>query len=295
MTKCTQTIQKENKKMANKPYDNFVLANEIKDQFVSHLDHSIFCTADASLAETAGMIKKIHRYYGHVGDDANASGAEKLALGAGNTKVIEMGFTPEEYKVQTLQATGKWHDEEEMTDPNVPLVIAGKVGADLFNQTNSDIIAEFAKAQAGNTVALTGTDYFGAFVEAQSKLKTEFTESSTPGMGTFALISVEDYAKIRKALGDNLKYVEAFAREGYIGTVAGTSVFISKAVTAKEIYIATKKAVTVFYKKDVSAEYFHEGNRSSEDADKRINKLISRTYYVAALTDATKAAKITLA
>lgn len=281
--------------MANKPYDNFVLANEIKDQFVSHLDHSIFCTADASLAETAGMIKKINRYYGHVGDDANASGAEKLALGAGNTKVIEMGFTPEEYKVQTLQATGKWHDEEEMTDPNVPLVIAGKVGADLFNQTNSDIIAEFAKAQAGNTIALTGTDYFGAFVEAQSKLKTEFTESSTPGMGTFALISVEDYAKIRKALGDNLKYVEAFAREGYIGTVAGTSVFISKAVTAKEIYIATKKAVTVFYKKDVSAEYFHEGNRSSEDADKRINKLISRTYYVAALTDATKAAKITLA
>lgn len=281
--------------MANKPYDNFVLANEIKDQFVSHLDHSIFCTADASLAETAGMIKKIHRYYGHVGDDTNASGAEKLALGAGNTKVIEMGFTPEEYKVQTLQATGKWHDEEEMTDPNVPLVIAGKVGADLFNQTNSDIIAEFAKAQAGNTIALTGTDYFGAFVEAQSKLKTEFTESSTPGMGTFALISVEDYAKIRKALGDNLKYVEAFAREGYIGTVAGTSVFISKAVTAKEIYIATKKAVTVFYKKDVSAEYFHEGNRSSEDADKRINKLISRTYYVAALTDATKAAKITLA
>lgn len=281
--------------MANKPYDNFVLANEIKDQFVSHLDHSIFCTADASLAETAGMIKKIHRYYGHVGDDTNASGAEKLALGAGNTKVIEMGFTPEEYKVQTLQATGKWHDEEEMTDPNVPLVIAGKVGADLFNQTNSDIIAEFAKAQAGNTIALTGTDYFGAFVEAQSKLKTEFTESPTPGMGTFALISVEDYAKIRKALGDNLKYVEAFAREGYIGTVAGTSVFISKAVTAKEIYIATKKAVTVFYKKDVSAEYFHEGNRSSEDADKRINKLISRTYYVAALTDATKAAKITLA
>ena len=281
--------------MANKPYDNFVLANEIKDQFVSHLDHSIFCTADASLAETAGMIKKIHRYYGHVGDEANASGAEKLALGVGNTKVIEMGFTPEEYKVQTLQATGKWHDEEEMTDPNVPLVIAGKVGADLFNQTNSDIIAEFAKAQAGNTIALTGTDYFGAFVEAQSKLKTEFTESSTPGMGTFALISVEDYAKIRKALGDNLKYVEAFAREGYIGTVAGTSVFISKAVTAKEIYIATKKAVTVFYKKDVSAEYFHEGNRSSEDADKRINKLISRTYYVAALTDATKAAKITLA
>ena len=281
--------------MANKPYDNFVLANEIKDQLVSHLDHSMFCTADDSLTETAGMIKKINRYYGHVGDDANASGAEKLALGAGNTKVIEMGFTPEEYKVQTLQATGKWHDEEEMTDPNVPLVIAGKVGADLFNQTNADIIAEFAKAQAGNTVALTGTDYFGAFVEAQSKLKTEFTESATPGMGTFALISVDDYAKIRKALGDNLKYVEAFAREGYIGTVAGTSVFVSKAVTAKEIYIATKKAVTVFYKKDVSAEYFYEGNRSSEDADKRINKLVGRTYYVAALTDATKAAKITLA
>ena len=281
--------------MANKPYDNFVLANEIKDQLVSHLDYSMFCTADDALTESAGMIKKINRYYGHVGDDQNASGAEKLALGAGNTKVIEMGFTPEEYKVQTLQATGKWHDEEEMTDPNVPIVIAGKVGADLFNQANSDIIAEFAKATVANTVALTGSDYFGAFVEAQSKLKTEFTESTTPGIGTFALVSVDNYAKLRKALGDNLKYVESFAREGYVGTVAGTHLFVDKAVTANEIYIATKKAVTVFYKKNVSAEYFNEGNRSSEDADKRVNKLIARTYYVAALTDATKVAKITIA
>ena len=144
--------------MANKPYDNFVLANEIKDQLVSHLDHSMFCTADDSLTESAGMIKKINRYYGHVGDDQNASGAEKLALGAGNTKVIEMGFTPEEYKVQTLQATGKWHDEEEMTDPNVPIVIAGKVGAVLFNLANSDIIAEFAQGTVAYTVALTGRE-----------------------------------------------------------------------------------------------------------------------------------------
>ena len=48
--------------MPNKPYDNFFLANEIEDQYNSHLDLVQFCTVDNSLTGTAGMDYKVHVY-----------------------------------------------------------------------------------------------------------------------------------------------------------------------------------------------------------------------------------------
>ena len=43
--------------MAHKIYDNFVLANEIEDQYNSHLDLVRFCTVDNSLTGVPGMTK----------------------------------------------------------------------------------------------------------------------------------------------------------------------------------------------------------------------------------------------
>ena len=48
--------------MPNKTYDNFFLANEIEDQYNSHLDLVQFCTVDNSLTGTAGMDYKVHVY-----------------------------------------------------------------------------------------------------------------------------------------------------------------------------------------------------------------------------------------
>ena len=42
--------------MAHTLYDNFVLANEIEEQYNSHLDLARFCTVDNSLVGTPGMI-----------------------------------------------------------------------------------------------------------------------------------------------------------------------------------------------------------------------------------------------
>lgn len=46
--------------MPNKTYDNFFLANEIEDQYNSHLDLVQFCTVDNSLTGTAGKIGRAH-------------------------------------------------------------------------------------------------------------------------------------------------------------------------------------------------------------------------------------------
>lgn len=82
--------------MAHKIYDNFYLSNEIEDQYNSHLDLQQFCTVDNSLVGQAGMIRKINVYKA-------TDGTEKLEMTKGNTKSIEVTYTPEEYKILLAQ------------------------------------------------------------------------------------------------------------------------------------------------------------------------------------------------
>lgn len=259
--------------MANTIYDNFVLANEIEDQYKSHLDLIRFCTVDNSLVGTAGMQKKINVYRA-------TDGVEKLAMGKGNTKFIEATYTPEEYRIQLAQGTFKYFDEELMTDPTMVQTGIGHISTDMFNTVNADIYAEFAKATL--TVEASTPD-FAAFVDMGAKLNVENLE----GIEKFAFVSAADMAKVRKALKDDLKYVEAFARGGYVGTVAGWNLYVKKDATAGTILGGTREAVTLFNKKGAEVE-------QERNADIRQNSVIGRKYYVAALTDYSKAVKLTI-
>ena len=82
--------------MAHKIYDNFYLSNEIEDQFNSHLDLQQFCTVDNSLVGTPGMLRKINVY-------SATSGTEKLDMGQGNTKDIEVSYKQKEYRIKLAQ------------------------------------------------------------------------------------------------------------------------------------------------------------------------------------------------
>ena len=118
--------------MANTVYDNFYLSNEIEDQYKSHLDLQTFCTVDNALEGTAGMLRKINVYKA-------TDGTEKLAMGAGNSKSIEVGFTPREYRIQLAQNRFKYYDEQAMTDPQLVPVGTKHMGTDMFNTVNADI------------------------------------------------------------------------------------------------------------------------------------------------------------
>ena len=263
--------------MAHTIYDNFFLSNEVEDQFNSHLDLQQFCTVDNTLEGTAGMLRKINVYRA-------TNGTEKVAMGEGNTKSIEVSYTPEEYRILLAQNRFEYFDEQAMTDPNLVPVGVRHMGTDMFNTVNADIFAEYKKA---TLLVETATPDFGAFVDAQAKLGLENLE----GVNVFGWVHPEDMAKVRKALKDDLKYVEAFAKQGYVGTVGGTNLYTKKDATKGEIIIATKEAVTLFVKKGTEVE---QPPRDAGDANIRKNTVISRKYYVAALTDETKAVKITL-
>ena len=259
--------------MAHKIYDNFYLSNEVEDQYNSHLDLLQFCTVDNSLVGAPGMKRKINVY-------TATNGTEKLGMGEGNSKSIEVTFAEKEYEILLAQNKFVYYDEQEMTDPMVVVTGVRHMGTDMFNTVNADIFAEFNKA----TLTHAAADYgFGTFADAVAKMNLEHLE----GVSLFGFVNPADMAEVRKALNDDLKYVEAFARNGYVGTVAGVNLYTKRDAVAGTIVIGTREAVTVFNKKGVEIE-------QERDSDIRENSIYSRKYYLAALTDATKAVKISV-
>ena len=260
--------------MPNVVYENFFLSNEVEDQLNSHLNLERFCVIDNTLTGVAGMKRKIHTYRA-------TNGTEKLTIGQGNSKSIEVSYTPVEYEIALAQNNFKWYDEHAMTDPNLVPVGMKHIGTDMYNTIQADIYTEFAKT--GIEVPATAFN-FDAFVDASAALNLENVE----GMEIFAFVAPADKAKIRKALKDELKYVESYARQGYIGSVAGINLYDKADATEGEIIVGLRGAVTIFNKKGVETE-------QERDPNTRQNTAYSRKYYLVALTDESKAVKIKLA
>lgn len=257
--------------MAHQVYENVVISNRINDILATQVNLNNYMTIDNSLAENPGMTKKVVTY-------TSTGAVEALGMGEGNTSSLEVSKTEAEYTVKTFQGKFAFYDEQEMTDPMVVDTGLKHSADNMVNTFTSLAIAEMDKA----TLEVPASAWsFDTVVDAIAKMGLENEE------GLFLLISPEDKGAFRKALREDLSYSEAFVRSGYIGTVCGVPVIVTKAVSAGKAYLATKDAVTVFIKKDTETEY-------ERDADKRNNSYWVRKFAVVALTDATKVVKITI-
>ena len=255
--------------MAHKMYENIILSNKINDILTTKVNLNSYMTIDTSMSESAGMKKVINKY-------TSTGSIEELAMGEGNSTSLEVTFEPVEYTVKTYQGKFAFYDEQEMTDPMIVDVGLQHSADNMVNEFTAKAVAEFQKATLTQEATAWG---FDVVVDAIAKMNLE------DEAGLFLLISPADKANFRKALKDELKYSEGFARTGYIGSVCGVPVIVSKAIPAGEGYLATKDAVTVFIKKDSETEY-------ERDADTRNNSYWVRKVAVVALTDATKVVKI---
>ena len=257
--------------MAHQVYENVVLSNRINDILTTQVNLNNYMTIDNSLAENAGMKKKVITY-------TSTGNVEALGMGEGNTTSLEVKKTETEYDVKTYQGKFAFYDEQEMTDPMVVDTGLKHSADDMINAFTSMAVEEMEKA----TLEVTPSAWsFDVVVDAIAEMNLE---NET---GLFLLISPTDKASFRKALKDDLSYSEAYVRAGYIGTVCGVPVVVSKAIPSGKGYLATKEAITVFVKKDTETEY-------ERDADKRNNSYWVRKVAVVALTDATKIVKITI-
>lgn len=251
----------------NQYYDNEFISNEVEDALNSHLDLTRFCTVNNDLVGVAGDRIKFNVY-------SATNGTQILDLGEGNTQSIQTRLSSEEYRILLAQNRFDYYDEEQMRDPNVVPVGIDKAAKDLYNTEQGMIYSEFLKAPQTEVSAFD----FNAFADAVSVLDIPENEE----VDIFALVHPKDVATLRKSLKDTLQYVEAFARTGYIGSVAGINVYTKKDAVQGVVVIAMKDAVTLFNKRGTETE-------QERDANTRMNSIFNRKYFVPVLTDASKA------
>lgn len=256
--------------MANAFYDNFVLENQYNSVLSTLLDMNQFVTVDTSLEAEAGNIKKI------ITKSVTGS-VEDLAMGVGNSDEIEVTSVAKDYAVQTTQGRFIYYDEEAQADP--AMVEAGIKGLaeKMVNDFVAKAVDEYDKAPL--QLGYDSTPDFGDFCDALAMLNMEEEDKH------FCLIAPSMVASLRKTLKDDLKYSEDFVRTGYIGSVCGVPVYISKAIPSGEIIIASKDAVRVFVKKNTEIE-------QERDANLRKNTIYTRKASIVALVDATKVVRV---
>lgn len=266
--------------MANTVYANKVIEAKAKDILSTAINARSMMTIDNSLTASAGMTKTINTY-------TYTGTAEEVSAGSGNTSRGSISFVGNDYTVKMVQQAFDYTDEDFMKD-NV-IVDMGIKGATsvMANKMTSDFYSALAtKGSGGSTELVKGITFakgsalsYDVIVDAISELNLE-DESKV-----FVVIPNKWKAALRK----DSDYVSARQGEvvynGQVGTICGIPVIATKALTDKA-YVMTNEAVSLFLKKDVEVE-------QDRDADKRKNSIYLRDCYVCALTDATKACKIT--
>jgi len=260
---------------ALKVFDNEVLEIMAENQLITAMDMQRFAHADYSLTENAGMKKKIRTYVG-------TGNVKEVAMGEGNgTDVFGAYFNEVEYEVGTTQGKGQYFDEQIMDDPAAVGKMINHMTEEMTNDMTRKIVGEFEKA----TQVKYGCNWsFDVISDAIAEFPDELTEREN----LFLLVSRADSSAWRKALGADLKYVEAFVRRGYIGTVCGVPIYWNDAIPKGDAFIGTPEAVTIFVKKGVEAE-------QERDADTRSNMVWLRKVMLVALENANKVIKLTSA
>ena len=265
--------------MANTVYPNKVIEAKAKDILTTQINARSMMTIDTSLTQNAGMVRTINTY-------TYTGAAEEVSAGSGNSTRGSIAYVGKDYTVKMVQQAFDYLDEDFMKDPVI--VDYGIKGATsvMTNKMTSDFYSALATKGSGSTELVKGITFakgkalsYDVIVDAISELNLE-DESKI-----FIVIPNAWKASLRKDADYKSAQMGEVIYNGQVGTICGIPVIATKALTDKA-YVMTNEAVTLFLKKDVEVE-------QDRDADKRKNSVYLRDCYVCALTDATKACKIT--
>lgn len=256
----------------NVVYENFVLENKFKDILETKLDSIKFMTVDTDLQGVEGMKKTINTY-------AYEGAVQAVEEGAGNTERGKVTFVDKDYDVIVKQQVFDYTDEQAMKDKNVIEVGVKGSAIEMVNDLNNDFFTEIAKTSTLHTH--TGAFSYDAVVDAIEKMNIE------DETGLFLIIGNDLKAQVRKDADFKASRLGEMLYNGQIGDICGVPVAVSKKVPKNTAYLATKEAVTCFVKKQNEVE-------QDRQKEKRINTVITRKVALVALTDATKAVKITV-
>lgn len=253
-------------------YDNEVISTKIKSALNTKLNMQQFATVDYSLTAAPGMQVNVRTY-------TPAGAAERLAMGAANTTYVGADFVEADYRVNTLQATAKYYDEQGMADPTAIDTVIGQLPTAITNKLNSEVITEMGKA---TIVVNSWTPTVTSILDALAK----FPEDEVLNAGDkFLLVNNADYlALIKDAISKNM-YVKDNTNTNSLGSVAGVPVYVSKLVPDKTAFLGDKQAITIYMKKGYGVE-------TDRDIEKRAMTMVANVVNVVALTDAKHIVKL---
>ena len=251
--------------------DRKVIEDRIADILETSLDSVQFMTVDNDLQQSAGMVKHINTY-------TYEGAVEAVAEGQTNTERGRVVVDEKEYRVQVKQQVFDYTDEQYMKDPKVVEVGAKGMSIEMKNDLNNDFFAEIDKT---TTLHSAGAFSYDVIVDAIEKMNLE------DEAGLFLLVGNDMKAAIRKDADFKASKMGEILYTGQVGDICNVPVVHSRKVPAGVMYLATKEAVTLFNKKGVELE-------PDRQKEARINTEITRKVCLVALTDSTKAVKISI-
>lgn len=253
-------------------YDNEVLQTKIKSALNTALSLQSFATVDYSLTAAPGMQIKVRTY-------TPSGEAERLAMGQANTTYVGSDFVEADYRVNTLQATAKYFDEQGMADPTAIDVTIKQLPTAITNSLNQEVVDEMEKA--------TLTAGWDTTVDSVLSALAVFPEDEVlTASNKFLLVNNTDYlALIKDAIAKSM-YVRDNTNTNSLGSVAGVPVYVSKLIPAGEAFLGDRTAVTIYMKKGYGVE-------TDRDIEKRAITMVANTVNVVALTDAKHIVKLT--
>lgn len=251
-----------------KIYDNEVLQLKVKSVLNTALDMQKLATVDMSLTAAPGMQIKVRTY-------TPSGAAERLAMGQKNTTYVGSDYVEADYRVNTLQATGKYYDEQVMADPKAIDVAIGQLPTAITNSLNTEVIAEFGK---GTQKVYSWTPTVASILEALAEFPDDEVINASD---KFLLVNNADYILLIKDAMNKNMYVKDNTDTNSLGSVAGVKIYVSKLVPEKKAFLATKEAVTIFMKKGFGVE-------TDRKIEEREVTMVANTVNVVALTDAKK-------
>lgn len=248
-------------------YDNFIIEDQIKSYLNTKLSLSRFLTVDNSLVGTDGLKAVIHKYVG-------SGSAEDLARGDSNSADIDANYVSAEYTASRHQARTRYYDDDAFNDSTWVDSKIRFCGEAMVNDYNNKAIAEFAKT---NNVCEISAFNFDGFADAVGK----YAQVHEVEDGLMFLVDIKLIPAIRKALKETLQYVEAYARQGSIGSICGVPIFASKIVPDGLGFLVNAEAVKDFVKSDVRVE-------QTRNVDSKENTIVIDRYDIIALVDESK-------
>lgn len=264
--------------MANTVFDNKVISSYAKEVLNTIISARNLMTIDTELTEKPGQVRTINAY-------TYTGKVQELDEGAGNTQSSTIAYVGKDYRVKTNQQKFSYTDEQIMKDDKVLGYAVDGAAKAMANKMFDDFLAALATTDSGTPLvpvvnfAKGGKFGYTTVVDAIAEMELENEND------LFLLVGPDYLAQIRK----DANYIAARAGEvvygGEVGSVCGVRIVLSKKISGCA-YLMTKAAVTCFLKQDVEAA-------TERDEDTRTTDMFLRAYYIVALTDATKAVKIT--